>query len=215
EGRVAGPPRPPPARRLLLTTPFSATAICFEVGYSSVGSFTRQFAESVGMPPHRLRRFAAAAGAASLARALEVRDGVGDAPAPAVAGQVRAPEGFAGVVFVGLFPAPLPSGHPGACVLLHGPGSFRAGPVAPGTWHVFAAGVPLPLPDGGVDGLLHDGVLRGASGPVVVAGGEEVDGVEIVLRPRQAIDPPILVSLPVLLTERLTASRAAPAGAGG
>lgn len=202
------------ARRLLLTTRFSATAVCFEVGYSSVGSFTRQFAESVGMPPHRLRRFAAGAGAASLARVLEVRDG-GDAPTPAVAGRIRAPEGFAGVVFVGLFPAPLPSGHPGACVLLHGPGSFRAGPVAPGTWHVLAAGVPLPLPDGGANGLLPDGVLRGTAGPVTLAEGQAVGGVEIELRPREVIDPPILVSLPVLLTERLAASPAVPGGTGG
>lgn len=192
------------ARRLLFTTRFSATRICFEVGFNSVGSFTRQFSESVGLPPHRLRCFAGRADAASLARALEVRDAGAAAPGPAVEGWVETPEGFSGVVFVGLFPHPLPSGHPAACVLLRGGGPFRAAPVARGTWHVFAAGVTLPL--GGKEGLLHDDVLRGAARPVTVTGGDGVRGVEVVLRPSAAIDPPILVSLPLLLAERLAAA---------
>ncbi|HEX6747355.1 MAG TPA: AraC family transcriptional regulator [Longimicrobium sp.] len=192
------------ARRLLFTTRFSATRICFEVGFNSVGSFTRQFSESVGLPPHRLRRFAVRTDAASLARALEVRDAGAAAPGPAVEGRVRAPEGFSGAVFVGLFRTPLPSGHPGACVLLHGGGPFRAAPVGYGTWHVFAAGVALPLAEKG--GLLHEDVLRGAGGPVTVTEGGGVRGVEVVLRPGAAIDPPILVSLPLLLAERLAAA---------
>jgi AraC-like DNA-binding protein len=195
------------ARRLLLTTEFSATSICFEVGYSSVGSFTRQFAESVGLPPQRLRSFAAAGtGAASLARADEVADGGPDSSHSVVAGRVEAPEGFAGLVFVGLFAAAIPSGRPSACVLLHRPGRFRAGPVADGTYHVFAAGVALPLRGGPGGGLLEEAELRGSASPVEVRGGEAQGGVEIVLRPRADIDPPILVSLPVLLAERLAAA---------
>lgn len=200
------------ARHLLLTTRFSATAICFEVGYNSVGSFTRQFAESVGMPPHRLRCFAAAGGgAATLARAREVQDAPAVPIPGGIEGRVETPEDFAGVIFVGAFSTPMPSGRPGACVLLHGAGPFRTPPVADGTWHVFAAG--LPLSPGAAPGgdLLHEDVLRGAAGPLRVRGGEVQGEVEIVLRPRLSIDPPILVSLPILLSERLSAS---PAGAG-
>jgi AraC family transcriptional regulator len=191
------------ARRLLFTTRFSATRICFEVGFNSVGSFTRQFSESVGMPPHRLRCFAVRTDAASLARALEVRDAGSAAAGPAVEGRVEVPEGFSGAVFVGLFRTPLPSGHPSACALLRGGGPFRA-PVECGTYHVFAAGVALPLAEKG--GLLHEDVLRGAAGPVTVTEGSGVHGVEVVLRPSAAIDPPILVSLPLLLAERLAAA---------
>ena len=194
------------ARRLLFTTRFSATRICFEVGFNSVGSFTRQFSESVGLPPHRLRRFGARTDAASLARALEVRNAAAG-PGPAVEGRVVAPEGFSGAVFVGLFRTPLPSGHPSACVLLRGGGTFRVAPAAGGTYHVFAAGVPFPLAATG--GLLHEDVLRGTAGPVTVAEGCGVRGLEVVLRPHAAIDPPILVSLPLLLAERLAAADAA------
>ena len=197
------------ARHLLLTTRFSATAICFEVGYNSVGSFTRQFSESVGMPPHRLRRFAAAGtGAASLARARDL-DGAPAAAEGGIAGRVEAPEGFAGLIFVGVFSTPIPSGRPDACVLLRRPGPFRTGAVADGTCHVFAAGVPLSAAAAGGD-LLLDDALRGAAGPLAVRGGEVREGVEIVLRPRATIDPPILVSLPVLLAERLSALAAGP-----
>lgn len=212
------------ARRLLLTTPYSATSICFEVGYSSVGSFTRQFAEAVGMPPARLRGFAAAGtGTASLSRVPEwtyeaARNG-GAEGAPAagtacgLAGVVRAPEGFTGTIFVGVFSTPLPSGRPSACALLHEGGPFRTGTVPDGVYHVFAAGIPAGAAVAPAQALLQEDALRAAASPVEVRGGETRAGVELVLRPRELVDPPILVSLPILLTERL--SRAAGAAADG
>src|SRR2546428_9477860 len=48
------------ARRLLLTTPLSVTDICFEVGYSSIGSFTSRFTQRVGLSPRLLRQRAQA-----------------------------------------------------------------------------------------------------------------------------------------------------------
>src|SRR5437868_12228568 len=39
------------ARRLLLTTPLSVTESCFEVGYTSIGSFASRFPHLVGMSP--------------------------------------------------------------------------------------------------------------------------------------------------------------------
>lgn len=191
------------AKRLLLTTAHSATSICFEVGYNSVGSFTRHFSEAVGIAPQRLRRFAAS----------DVVPRASGAPAEAaptalacIEGRVDAPEGFTGVVFVGVFVGPLPSGRPAACVLLGGPGPFRAGPVPGGAYHVFAAGV-APDAVGAVD-LLDEGVLRGSAGPVEVGAGGARGPTGVVLRPGEPVDPPILVCLPLLLAEQLTASRA-------
>lgn len=212
------------ARRLLLTTRYSATSICFEVGYSSVGSFTRQFAEAVGLPPARLRGFAAAgAGAASLSRVPDVADaggayagarcegadaGRGAAAGAALAGIVRAPEGFGGAVFVGLFATALPSGRPSACALLHRGGPFSMGPVPDGVYHVFAAGIAAEPGTPPARALLQDDALRAAAGPVEVRGGRAQGPLELVLRPRDPVDPPILVSLPVLLAERLAGGAA-------
>src|SRR5258707_14891588 len=37
------------ARRLLLTTQLSVTDVCFEVGYSSLGTFIRRFTDLLGL----------------------------------------------------------------------------------------------------------------------------------------------------------------------
>src|SRR2546425_11545524 len=44
------------ARRLLVTTSLSVTDICFEVGYTSMGSFTSRFTQRVGLSPRLLRQ---------------------------------------------------------------------------------------------------------------------------------------------------------------
>src|SRR5947209_7203881 len=44
------------ARRLLVTTSLSVTDICFEVGYTSTGSFTSRFTQLVGLSPRLLRQ---------------------------------------------------------------------------------------------------------------------------------------------------------------
>ena len=48
------------ARCLLLTTSLSVTDICFEVGYTSLGSFTSRFTRLVGLSPRLLRQRAQA-----------------------------------------------------------------------------------------------------------------------------------------------------------
>src|SRR2546429_4582661 len=46
------------AKRLLLTTTRSVTEVCFDVGYSSLGSFTKRFTRLVGISPSHLRELA-------------------------------------------------------------------------------------------------------------------------------------------------------------
>ena len=41
------------AKRLLLTTDLSASGVCFEVGYGSLGIFTSRFTHLVGVSPGR------------------------------------------------------------------------------------------------------------------------------------------------------------------
>src|SRR5579872_1710680 len=48
------------ARHLLVTTSLRVTDICFEVGYSSPGSFTSRFTHLVGLSPRLLRQRASA-----------------------------------------------------------------------------------------------------------------------------------------------------------
>lgn len=64
-------------------------------------------------------------------------------------GIVQAPAGDqSGVVFVGLFPAPYPQGHPVRCTVLNRPGTFTLDSVPTGRWHVLARSVMFRT-DGG------------------------------------------------------------------
>jgi AraC-like DNA-binding protein len=55
------------AMALLRRGDLSVTEVCFEVGYSSLGTFSSRFTELVGMPPSTYRRDATGATAGMLA----------------------------------------------------------------------------------------------------------------------------------------------------
>src|ERR687886_731437 len=54
-GRFHAAVRMDAAKRLLLTTDLRVTDVCLEVGYRSLGTFTTQFRELVGVSPRELR----------------------------------------------------------------------------------------------------------------------------------------------------------------
>ena len=190
------------ARHLLVTTKERITDVCFDVGYSSLGTFTRRFTEIFGVSPRQLRSCAA-----SRAVAMQEICDVSEAPSQtrcAVRGSVIAPAGFDGMVFVGLFPFPVPSGRPLECKLLSGAGSFSL-QAAAGRYCLYAFGIPLPTTQRHLIAL--DDVLRGPGGVIEISAGLEPNSVLISLRPRCAFDPPILVTLPQLLANRTPAAQ--------
>lgn len=187
------------AKRLLLTTQFSVTSICFEVGYNSVGTFTSLFTQFVGVSPRQLRRMKEDT-LVELMRSLPElpRSGKASVPGSAVA-QVRAPSGFEGPIFIGLFPEPIPRGRPTACAVMQGPGSTALPPVPRGRYHLFAAG--LTRPEIPVESLVCSNALRGSIGPVEAGEGGLVRDAVIELRPPEPIDPPLVLALPCLFAE--------------
>ncbi|MBQ1070319.1 helix-turn-helix transcriptional regulator, partial [Micromonospora sp. D75] len=60
------------ARRLLLRSSLTVTAISAQVGYSSVGTFTTQFRRWVSLPPERFRQLARQLAGVSVAALLPV-----------------------------------------------------------------------------------------------------------------------------------------------
>ncbi len=190
------------AKRLLLSTDMSVLDICFAVGYQSPGTFNRRFTEMVGMSPQRVRRLARTP-PSLLARLPEL------VPLPATAmisgvpgirGSVAGPPDFAGPIVVGLFPHPIPLGRPAGFVLLPGPGRFRLPPVPDGDYHLLAMALPAGV---GTALLDPDAGLRSRPQErrVPVRGGAAPAPSELVLRPAEALDPPILPVLPLLFAE--------------
>lgn len=186
------------AKRMLLTSGRSVTDICFEVGYNSLGTFTRRFTELTGVSPSSFRTLAGMPIGRTLMEARRVAPIRADAPPSGVRGRVSAPEGFRGTIFVGLFRAPIPQALPVAGAAIDGPGDFYITSAPPGRYYLLAAG--LAWSEDPRQYLLYEATWRGGGQAVWVLGGNRAKGhTDIVLRPPDPFDPPILSALPLLL----------------
>lgn len=193
------------AKRLLLTTSMTITNIAFAVGYSSLGSFTNYFTESVGLSPGRFRRVAQDGGFEFVPpRKLATNYG-------AVAGAFALPDGYADArVYVGAFTSSIVQYRPAAAsvvdVSAESPRSYLLQDVPAGTWYIHAVAVadtaaPEPwtrrtsLVGGHVSVTVRDGAITRT---------------DISLRVSQPMDPPILLALPNLEPRSSGRKRAAP-----
>lgn len=189
------------AKRLLLTTTMSVTDVCFELGYTSLGSFTTRFKQLVGFSPLQLRQMADELASAPIQPLLvahsEMRR-LGATRIGGVRGSITAPDCFSGLIFAGLFPKFISQNGPVACTTVSAPGAFQIGPVPDGRYYLLAAA--LPWSQNALTYLLPErGMLVGVSEQsVVVRDGQASAPVELVLRPPCLTDPPILGVFPPL-----------------
>lgn len=194
------------AKRLLLNTNRSITDISFEVGYTSLSTFTRRFNQRVGLGPREFRYLAERITPGSVeSLCAHYAELTGRAmPAPSVEGRIDSPNPSDGPIFVGLFHAHIPQSRPVGGALLTSPGAFRIGPVPDGIYHLLAAALPRLADTLGY--LLPDSAslsVGTANGPVIVQQGRASGPLTISLRPMALTDPPLLVSLPFLLADTL------------
>jgi AraC family transcriptional regulator len=181
------------AKRLLISTQLTVADISNMVGYSSVGTFSSRFKSSVGVAPTLYRQ---SGGYRTQIPTDDRRNGWGTS-SMTVHGDVLPPaEGKAGLVFIGLFPEPIPQGLPIRCAVLGEPGPYQLEDVPQGTWYVLAhssaPGDDSVLPDPLSD---EQSSWVGVNGPLVVGTGPTVNPVDLQLRPMQVTDPPVLIAL--------------------
>lgn len=194
------------AAEMLIATDRSVLDICYEVGYNSLGTFTRRFTELVGLPPTRLRAMAKSMAHDELQHELERIHALTDEDSedllPYVRGSVNVPEDFTGIVMIGLFPEAIPQGRPVAGTLVL-PGHPYAIPKAPdGTYFLFAAGIPTnndPLAC-----FTTQKLPRGGGQQIEILNGIADGCPDISLHEPAVTDPPILVALPLLMKEFLS-----------
>lgn len=180
------------AKRLLLTTSMRVTDICYEVGYSSLGSFTTRFTELVGLAPRRLRQQVERFVMPSLDAFRPQNFVLCHFPVSGCFyGRVSCSEAFTGMIYVGLFPRPIPQGKPVRWMCLTKPGPYMFACVPEGSYYALAVAFPKAddpqaylLPGRGVlIGLSQNG-MRGPQ--------------DIPLRPPRLTDPPIVRIPPFL-----------------
>ncbi|HEX3153775.1 MAG TPA: helix-turn-helix transcriptional regulator, partial [Candidatus Angelobacter sp.] len=191
------------ARTLLLHTRRKVIDICYDVGYSSVGTFTRKFTDSFGVSPRQFRALAQSPRHAirdhqslpsSHARLAAIQD---------FSGHVIVPSGFKGIVCVGLFATPIPQSKPLACTIAARNGDYQMPDAPQGKSFLFALGMELPIQVR--DCFCHDSVLR-AGGQAVYVSRDNVSGdTDLVLRAPLPTDAPILLFLADLVQRTKTA----------
>jgi AraC-like DNA-binding protein len=186
------------AKKLLLTTSLSVTDVCFEVGYSSLGSFTTRFTQLVGQPPRQLRQMAESL-------VFPSRE-IPDVTSPfyeasltgCLIGTVYGPETFRGNIHVGLFTRPIPQGRPVRCTRLTKPGPYLITGIPDGMYYVLCAAFST-YSDPFNYLVPGDGVLVGMSqGPVQICDGQMNGESDITLHPPLLTDPPLVVALPFI-----------------
>ena len=185
------------AKRLLLTTNTSVTNVCFDVGYNSLGTFIRRFTDLVGLSPSRFRSLARHASESLSVPTASQLDMTAAATAATISGRVTAPEWFAGTIFVGLFTTPIPQGAPIFGTVIQQPGPYHVPSVADGIYYILAAG--LARSKDLREYFLYETTLRGGGQPILIRNGIVEGSTELSLRPPEAFDPPILMTLPLLL----------------
>jgi AraC family transcriptional regulator len=177
----------------------NVTEICIEVGYSSLGSFTTRFTQLVGMTPRQLRQVAQDFAMPSL-ESLHDTNSYTFCHMPSFGGcffgRISAPDAFKGLIFVGLFPKPIPQDRPICSTLLSVPGRFFMKSLPDGCYYALATAMPLPvarqdyqLPDtGSLVGMGRE--------PLVICNGNVSGLPDIVLRVPRLTDPPVVVGVP-------------------
>lgn len=197
-GRFLAATRIEAAKRLLLTTQYSISGIAFEIGYSSIGTFTRQFTAFVGVQPGRFRR-------EGLVVATDFADGLvaaadssrEDSAVHGLRVRVRTPPAFSGSVVIGLFATPVARCRPSGCAVTRGSGVTHI--EWPETDAVYLRAVGFDDSVRPLDALLCSTALRGGAGPITLHQGRTA---VVDLRAPSIFDPPILFALPFMLSER-------------
>ena len=212
--RVAGTPpsqflyalRLQTAAHLLVTTDRSVLDICYEVGYNSLGTFTRRFSALMGLSPTRLRAMARMLGPDELFQELERSQQLArlnhEDEGAELRGVVYAPEDFDGIVLIGLFPEAIPQGRPVAGTLAIPGQPYVMRGVPEGSYYLFAAGMPVasdPLAC-----FANQRLPRGGGQKMQIRDGAAGGIADIELHEPAVTDPPILVTLPLLLREYLS-----------
>jgi len=188
------------AKRLLLTTSLSVTDICFEVGYSSLGSFTTRFTQLVGASPRQLRHRAKHVPLPFFTTERDIATKVPAIVGPAgVSGQVHAIGLLSALIFIGLFPKPIPQGRPVRCTMLYAPGPYAIRDIPDGCYYLMVAAFPFPDSEDPQTCILpYEKLLVGTRGPIIVHHGMAKEPVNLVLHPPRLTDPPLIMGLPYL-----------------
>ncbi|WP_239984699.1 helix-turn-helix domain-containing protein [Lentibacillus sediminis] len=171
------------------------------VGFRSMGTFSSRFKQYVGLSPKQFQVNVKPLHQFINQQENNIKPLEDSRPSPVLTCYIEFPESFKGLIFVGLFPRPIPDQKPlQGIVLNHHQSKCLFSNIPTGTYYVLAA--TLPISFNPRDYFLLDRVLRGKyEYPIKVTDCTNTE-IRITLREPLPTDPPILVNLPQLLFEQ-------------
>ena len=181
----------------MLTTGLSVTDICLEVGYTSLGSFSKTFGLLVGVPPQEFRAYPKRMNPLQFARAIwHFLASDQKVTGRKLEGVVEGAGRRRGFTFVGTFTKGVPQGVPFSGTVMLQTGRFCIQRPDMDEFHLLAAFIPLSA---NLTTIVTTLPIEWVASGRVQAG--ELDrGVKprLRLRPLRVTDPPIVLALPAL-----------------
>jgi len=185
------------AKELLLKPQATITDVCLEVGYASLGTFSKTFSSLVGISPQEFRAMPKRLSLARFAKAIwKYLATDRKFSGPELEGTITGPSRPRGFIFVGTFTGGVPQGVPYSGTVLVKPGAFRIERPRIPEFHLMAVLVPFSANLSAMIANLPVGLV--ASQRVQNKGGERQAKPSIRLRPLRPTDPPIVLALPAL-----------------
>jgi AraC-like DNA-binding protein len=185
------------AKELLLSTDAPITDICLQVGYSSLGSFSRTFSSLVGVSPQEFRSLPRRLNPVQFGKAVwHFLASDQEVAPPLLQGEVQGPARPRGFTFVGAFTKGVPQGVPFSGTVLMKPGPFRIQNPALPEFHLLAAFIPLSA---NLTTIVTTLPIRLVASLRVQADNPDLNlQPRLRLRPLRPTDPPIVLALPAL-----------------
>ena len=186
------------AKRLLLKTDRSVTDICFDVGYNSLGTFTRTFADFVGFSPVRFRQLSLELIDLTIADVVRIiRSIPASNETSLLSGDVVSDRSLV-LVTLGMFPTAIPRSRPIACTCLIDEMQFAIQTSPTRGACIFAAGLTA-------EATMQDAILGSSKilmGRTIVSQQPTLSGqIRVSLRPLMNTDCPTLFAFALVLAD--------------
>ncbi|WP_152655944.1 helix-turn-helix transcriptional regulator [Oceanobacillus sp. CFH 90083] len=195
------------AKELLLNTAFPIRDIGLEIGQQSLGTFTTRFTNSIGMTPASFRatRQHSEEYMTHLKQNRLQNPRINTSSFHQLSGSIHTEEAFNGIILAGLFPKPIPEGLPVRGTLIMQSDSFHITNIPVGTYFLMATAISWEM-DSKTILIPHETLRARHPYPICIDGKHALPEARLIMRKPEITDPPILISLPLLMKHFLQRS---------
>ncbi|SES99014.1 AraC-type DNA-binding protein [Oceanobacillus limi] len=188
-------------KQILVNSSSSILKALLHVGFRSIGSFSSKFKQLVGISPKKFQTTISELHQFVNKYDFPLESNADPNDSPYITCYLDVPSDFKGILFIGLFPRPIPDQHPIiGTALRYNETTCTFSNVPTGSYYVLAAALSKSMNPKNY--FVLDNALRGKADQPIHVQENTYSSVRITLREPLPYDPPILVNLPKLLFDK-------------